>query len=88
MGDGTRKGSKKSNALKREFDEVKHADGSITYKPKQMPLTNLGKPPWTLDMPDNELVPQELTDFVGVITWRGRRYVLEPSRDWDDVEVN
>lgn len=83
-----REGRVKNYTLERDFDKVERPDGSFIYKPKQVALMMLGKPPWTLTVPDTELIPEESTELVGVLEWRGQRYVLESPRDWDDVEMD
>ena len=64
------------NYLKRRgFDSVE-MDGKVVYRPT---VRQLGEPPWEIEMDDpfEGIIPEEATDMVGAVSWRGIRFTRE-----------
>ena len=62
------------------FDRVERSDGWALKVPRCPTVKSLGPSPWEMRVPDlPSLVPDECTDMVEALVWRGRRYVLEEA---------
>ena len=57
------------------FDQVDAGDGKLLNVPKAR-LKDFGAPPWDLVVDDQweHVIPQEATELVGAIVWRGIRF--------------
>lgn len=61
--------------LRRRYFEEVDMGGSTVYVPRSS-LMSLGSPPWELEIEDlwENVMPQECTDLVGAVIWRGVRF--------------
>lgn len=80
--DGSEKRSDLPYYVKRDWDMIETQAG-IRYEPKRPALRMLGKPPWELELTAfDDLIPDEASDLVGALVWRGRRFVSE-DEEWE-----
>ena len=63
------------------MSSCKHGGRDVPAKPRKVEQATIrklaekcGEPPWVLEVPDLESLPEEATQFVDELCWRGVRY--------------